>query len=169
MQPSAGPTDTSAGWAAYRFRSGWQIALALLAIAGAVFGLPVSPTVSLSYAGGFNNHAAVVFFILGSLLFAFLLPPRPNPAAEDRPLTRASLFWALLVISVACAVRLKITVPGSTIGEAPYFLDRLDHLSRGLLPYRQFEFAYGPLMLYPEAWTARLLHLSNTRSEEHTS
>jgi hypothetical protein len=166
MQPSAGPTDTSAGWAAYRFRSGWQIALALLAIAGAVFGLPylipVSPSVSLSYAAGFNNHAAVVFFILGSLLFAFLLPPRPNPVAEDRPLTRAPLFWALLVISVLCAVRLKITVPGSTIGEAPYFLDRLDHLSRGLLPYRQFEFAYGPLMLYPEAWTARLLHLSNT-------
>jgi len=45
------------------------------------------------------------------------------------------------------------------IGEAPYFLDRLDHLSRGLIPYRQFEFAYGPLLLYPEVWVARLLHV----------
>src|ERR1035441_3664283 len=101
MQPSAGPTDTSAGWAAYRFRSGWQIALALLAIAGAVFGLPylipVSPTVSLSYAAGFNNHAAVVFFILGSLLFAFLLPPRP-----DRKSTRLNSSHLGISYAVFC-------------------------------------------------------------------
>src|SRR5215212_5706229 len=41
--------------------------------------------------------------------------------------------------------------------EAYYFLDRLYPLATGMVPYRDFEFLYGPLLLYPPHWAARLL------------
>jgi hypothetical protein len=33
-------------------------------------------------------------------------------------------------------------------------------LAAGLAPYRQFEFIYGPLLLYPNFWASRILHSS---------
>jgi len=46
------------------------------------------------------------------------------------------------------------------IGESIYFLDRLQHLAAGELPYKQFEFAYGPFLLYLPLATAYLFRLS---------
>ena len=46
------------------------------------------------------------------------------------------------------------------LGEAIYFLDRLQHLNSGQLPYRDFELPYGPLFLYFPWALARTLHLS---------
>jgi hypothetical protein len=163
MRGSADGSGTNHGWSAYCFGFGWQAVVALLAIGCATFVLPylipVSPSVSLSYIAGFNNHAAAGFFFMGCLLFAFFVRAEPLDEQEDQPLPRKALFWALIVVFVLCVFRVAITVSKTMIGEAPYFLDRLDHLSRGLIPYRQFEFAYGPLLLYPEVWVARLLHV----------
>jgi len=142
----------------------WKVVLAILAISCATFVapyfIPVKPSVSLSYAAGFNNHAAFLFFTLGSLLFAFLVKWDFNPSGKDSDLPKSALYKALGVALILCLLRRTFSAYSTVGDEAKYFLDRGYLLSKGLIPYRQFEFAYGPLLLYPGLWISRLLHVS---------
>ncbi|MCU1238085.1 MAG: hypothetical protein JWP63_6052 [Candidatus Solibacter sp.] len=115
---------------------------------------------------GFNNRVAlaVVFAGIGAATILSLLAPRParqDPAPEDRAqLGVRPLAVACALQTVAIGVMHWIMYGSPPSGESAYFLPRLYFLGRGLTPYRQFEFAYGPAMIYPPNWLARAFGLS---------
>ena len=110
---------------------------------------------------GFNNRAAVVGLFLAMILasvagFAwrggremrsFVLRDR-----VDR--TDRVPWWLVAFISaasVAVVVALGWTQRSFPVADdARYFADRLLYLINGGLPYRDFEFSYGPVLLYPQ-------------------
>ena len=127
--------------------------------------VPVTPVVSDSYMLGFSNHAALLLFLMFALAFAvwvdeFALPTSPEQDGVADAATRKPLWIALaLVLAVAGALAaLVYRTPG--INESGYLLDRLHEMDLGRRPFRDFEFAYGPLMLYLPAGLRAMLHLS---------
>ncbi len=129
---------------------------------------PVTPSISVSYLVGFNNQACLLLFIAFFGAFAWwsngldLLPPTSQQEAHPRGagLSRTSLYAALLAYAAAMAAEWIFVRPRFATEEAIYFLDRLQHLARGQKIYLDFEFAYGPLLLYPPLLLSKLLHLS---------
>ena len=143
------------------------LSLAWIAMAGFfVFILPWhipvrGPVDSQSYVFGFHNAAALVglagflaFFAWQRVssaekreqdqrLFAELWLKTPRPPAEG------------LYVAAGCALFSSLTLlgwwmflPYGFFGETAYFLTRLDMMSLGFWPFRDFEFGYGPAMLW---------------------
>jgi len=122
---------------------------------------PVSPLVSASYIFQYNNRVAVLIFLAGAAAFAILFRGLSlEPATKD---SRVSRISALIAIALCVALGLLfygISSPDGLHGEAAYFYGRLSQLAAGRTIYRDFEFAYGPLLLYLPFWTVKLIHLS---------
>jgi hypothetical protein len=142
--------------------------LFLVLLAAGIFRLPyhfpVPPSVSVSYVFQFSNRAAVIIFLVGITLFAILFRGLGlRPARKD---SQVPFYWAA-VVSVLCvgvaAMYWWISSLHGLEGESIYFYDRLAQLATGKVIYRQFEFAYGPLLLYLPFWTGKLLHLDLIR------
>ncbi len=116
---------------------------------------PVTVSFSQSWATGFNNRVSLACFLLGGLLvgFAWRAPAASRKSTNDR-LPNWSFWAATLGVLLLCLAW------GERGGnEALYFVDRQMHLSHGEKMYRDFEFIYGPLLLYPGLWLQKLLHL----------
>lgn len=143
----------------------------LLALAGAgvfavaTFVLPyrlaVPETVSESYRVDFNNHAALLLFLLCAGCFCvgvggFGWPVRRAQAG----LPRWTLAAAVLLSVIVC-VSWRLHRQHQPLGsESGYLINRQIQMAAGLRPYRDLEFIYGPLLLYPGYWLLTGLHLS---------
>jgi len=124
--------------------------------------LPVrGPVDSQSYVFGFHNAAALVG--LAGIL-AFLAWQRASSAekrGQDQRLF-SELFLTTpqhptkgLYLTAGCALLSSLTIfawwmylPYGFFGESAYFLTRLDMVTMGFLPFRDFDFGYGPVMLW---------------------
>ena len=127
--------------------------------------IPVPPTVSQSFQCGFNNHAAVLLF-LGVALVASLATGGFRVAQEvgDRPLPRWALVGSLLLTLTLCAVW-RLDRVGKPLGsESHYQLNRQVQMVGGLHLYRDLEFIYGPLLIYPGYWLQAGLKWSPVQS-----
>lgn len=143
----------------------WVFACALLALA-AIFYLPyvvpARPSVSLSYEFGYNNRAGLLLTLLfagvGALWLrqSSLFTLRPEAATPMAPKT---LYWGLAGTLVVCAAAWPLVNTPTPVADAGYLINRMQLLASGHKPYVDFEFAYGPFLLYPPVWIARLLHL----------
>lgn len=136
---------------------------AMLVVLTGFFLLPwhlhVHPTVSVSYLVGFNNQTSWFFFLAFLALFTFLGPRFVSlETPQGGELSRRVLWWVLAGTLVSTALMYFLQRPISGYGEAGYFCDRTTQLLSGHTPYRDFEFAYGPALLYIPATLARLLH-----------
>ena len=124
--------------------------------------VPVAKTISVSYTTQYNNRAATLVFALGSLLYAWFTRGemgQVDPKLRDWPLTTTSLGPALLGITLLFwAERLDTPLHG-LLGESFYCLDRFQMLVQGRVPYRDFEFAYGPLQLYVPLLLYKVVHM----------
>ncbi len=137
-----------------------------------VFVLPWSmpvkgPIVSESYTFGFSNVTAHLGLALTlAVLFGIRLF-MPDLAARDRMLadgligapagrSRSMTITTLLCIgfSVGVVGGWWHTLPFGYFGESTYFLTRLDRMTIGQVPFRDFDFGYGPAML----WLPFLIH-----------
>ena len=141
------------------------VVLTLAAIVSVPYLIPAPFSISRSYIAGFSNRTAVFLLLLGTALFA-AFTRGAVAAAETRD---SRLSWrvpllALLLTLADCLHYCKFFAMRLPGGEAEYFLNRLQMLASGLTPYRQFEFVYGPFLLYPILWTQRLLHLSSSQA-----
>lgn len=141
------------------------LTLGLLTILLVPLHITVTPVVSESYLFGYNNHAALVLFLLFAAVFAVWMGDTPllspsRPDAGTRILRSRRPLMIALAITVALTGGLAFLThhtPG--INESGYFLDRLGEMGAGRVPYRQFEFAYGPLFLYLPLGLMRAFHL----------
>jgi hypothetical protein len=78
------------------------------------------------------------------------LPAAAAPAAPP-PLRSILPVAALLAVAVALMYFPLALARHGPYGEDLYFLSALQRLNCGQLPYRDFEYLYGPLMLWPAA------------------
>ncbi len=138
------------------------------------FYIPVSPAFSDSYLFGFNNRAALMLTLAlfavvgflswsGRLRLSLVEPQSADSSYPDaRQPSRPALSFALLLATSFSAVFFFLIRSSNGVGEGVYFLDRLGLLAQGLHPYRDFEFAYGPLQIFGPWLFSSLFHLSLT-------
>lgn len=112
---------------------------------------------------GFNNSVAIMALLLGLISIGaiaqvsrlrgrFLSPAHPVILANAaRPQDRVSRVLIIIsgVLTVATVVTTAVFFWSHPFGDSAYFVDRLLYLVNGSRFYLDFEFAYGPLMLYP--------------------
>jgi hypothetical protein len=129
--------------------------------------LPVSPVDSESYLFGYNNRAGAALFIL--LLASLALYVKRSrlslPLADRGSETKQGIAAISLVVALASSLLLCLLMwwfisPYGGFSESSYFIDRLQLLMQGKAIYRDFEFAYGPMLLYGPQWLCRAFHLS---------
>ena len=126
------------------------------------------PTISASYIAGYNNTVGILLTAAISFL-VFLVsawqPRIPRTIPHSPKLSLRSPF-VLVTVTVTAAVLsvLSLVVLASHISylrDAGYLIEAVTvRLDTGRALYRQMEFAYGPLLLLPEVWTAQALHLT---------
>jgi hypothetical protein len=147
-------------------RFGW-IALVGLATMGGVFLLPwvvpvsVRPVDSFSQAIGFSNRVSAISAVIGALLLAVIAYLTRKAAAEPfvsvEPVAESERLGWPVVAGVAAALAAVVLGVGGLLGGRPvldsiYLVDRMLYVVNGSRPYSQFEFSYGPLLLYPQVW-----------------
>lgn len=110
---------------------------------------------SVSAVAGFSNRAALVGVaatLMALLATSLVGAPRTlagplldQPARATGP-ERVALA-ACSIFSVAVIGGWWWWIPSSYFGESAYFLTRLDMMTLGLSPYRDFDYGYGPALL----------------------
>jgi hypothetical protein len=121
--------------------------------------IPVQPSLSESYIFGFNNHAGIAIIALGALLSALIAwraPLQPYTGPTEQPLPKSALHQALAATLLVNLCLYLLTRRLDGFNESIYLVDRIKLLLEGKVIYRDFEFAYGPLMLYGPVWLCRL-------------
>ena len=129
-------------------------------------------TISASYVGDFNNRVASVVAALFSVgVFVFTVWRKRRDVAVPQPETSKEQLGQGFIALVVGLSALVLAVCGALIaasrmeylGDAGYFIQQATtRLDTGRALYTQLEFAYGPLLLLPEVWLAKLLHCSVT-------
>ena len=129
-----------------------------------VFWLPwlfptvVRPVVSDSQVAGFTNRVAELAFGLGAVALFLIAwvgrattPPFVQPSADaEEPRISRWVVYAAMAAGVAVVAVLGFLYRDRPFLEAEYFIDRTLYLVNGSRPYIDFEFSYGPLLLYPQ-------------------
>ena len=123
--------------------------------------------VGASYEVGFNNNVSFLAYLLFVPLLVFVLArllPAPTEGPPTRPWWKVSRGSHVVAAAVIFAHALLFAglyaYKGRFVfGEGLYFQSLLYRMTRGELPYIDFSFYYGPLMLYPAYWLTRLLGL----------
>jgi hypothetical protein len=112
--------------------------------------IPVAPMVSVSYLFGYNNRAGVgllLFFLgIGGYFSDRLGLQFPSTECARRVPKGAVWLWTAIFI-VGAGAMYWFLHGFRGMGESMYFIDRLSLFMTGARPYRDFEFAYGPIFL----------------------
>ena len=158
---SSGPSEI------WRSTKRWFVPYVIVAFA-AVFYLPrlvpAAPSASDSYLFGYNNRIGIIlllFFVaLGVILTrGFNLKQRlPSPEVRHS-LPHWMLTVSLILVALGCAAMYIIAGRYHGFGESYYLIDRIALLDQGRVPYRDFEFVYGPAQLYGPLFLHHLLPL----------
>ena len=144
----------------------------------AVFVLPFYiprkvPAVSASYDYQFNNTISVIALCLalfiGSILFYKYYDKRIQHLQLEKLLVsnsanQLSIKNAFIVFFIHSFAILCLYLLGAnySYGEGNYFLLRIDRLSLGQEPYKDFEYAYGVLLIYLPKIITDLFHFSTS-------
>ena len=138
-----------------RFRACFPLAILFTAAVAAISivpqFVPVKPAYSDSYWFGYSNRTGIAIFLLYLLLVGWFArtwkvvfcPPAKNPRLPKRLVTG----W-MLVFAAGCALMFLLVHGFEGFGESRYFIERIQRIAEGQKPHKDFEFAYGPLLLY---------------------
>jgi hypothetical protein len=121
--------------------------------------------IGASYEVGFNNGVSFLVYLICVPLMAFVTGGllqvqrgvNPRQAGSGR---LADKVAAVVIAShVALFAALYAYKGRFVFGESLYFQSLLYRMSTGEVPYVDFSFYYGPLMLYPSYWLSRVAGL----------
>ncbi|RYZ99730.1 MAG: hypothetical protein EOP47_15995 [Sphingobacteriaceae bacterium] len=133
--------------------------------------IPFKFTVSPSSNYGFNNIIAVLLMLV-TLLAALILYLRFYRKEDDfavvknmfSPATGEQLkvkhLYIVSALYLLVIAFFYILGADYGYGEANYFLLRVDRIGMGQVPYQDFEYAYGLLLLYIPVVISKVFHLS---------
>ena len=126
--------------------------------------LPATGAISDAYMAGYSTRAAMLLAIGVAFGFAAWTGGAGCGCRRQRPMRRElsrGMLWATLATTAVLAglvwVGLHLAGP---VNEVNYFADRLLMEQSGAKVYRDFEFAYGPLMFYLPAAVRAVTGLS---------
>lgn len=139
------------------------IVFSLLAVFYLPYFVPVPPSATESYIFGYSNRLGILLLLLlvslgaiwtRGLKLAFV-------SNEESAWVPLRYLWYFLFIEFAgcAAMYFKVRRFGG-VAEAAYEVQRIWLLSRGKVPQIDFEWTYGPGLLYVPLWIHRYLHLS---------
>ncbi len=140
---------------------------------------PTRRVESDSYIFGFNNSVGIistVFFIsvfsaqififirrgilsaqtLKLILPSFLTKEDSKELPTVKAVSKKTYIIFALLYSITTIIFFLI-VQNSRYGDATYFFSRIDLILSGREPYRDFEFTYGPALIYLPAYFAKIL------------
>ena len=157
-QPPEGASAARSGQ--LRWAIAGVIAFAVIGVLAVPWFVPVKvlPIYSDSQAAGFSNRSAQIALVLAALAMALLAwrtareraPFVSTAAGEPRDRLRAPLVAVMATLVGAFQIGLGYIVRAYPTGDVLYFADRLLYIVSGYVPYRDFVFAYGPLLIYPQ-------------------
>lgn len=153
----------------------WPVALAAGCIGALLifvvpFYVPMKPlqSVSASYIAGFNNTVAIrsaAGLSVCVYLWAVWRKKRETPKTWNckttLPLDRRFVAWVLLANAAVLTFCGSLVMNSGSryLGDAGYIVEQATVLrDTGRSLYTQIEFAYGPLLIWPEVWVSRLFH-----------
>jgi magnesium-transporting ATPase (P-type) len=155
--------ETSAPAKTARTALGIYAAVAFFLVEYIPYKIPSQLTASDSYTFGYNNRVGMALILVFTAIGAFFYRNeklQPCSAEKDSAVSNTT-FWTCLLVSVALSIAIYVaTRPLGSYGESTYLIDRIELTARGLLPYRDFEFAYGVGFLYLPLAVSRILHCS---------
>ncbi len=156
----------------------WLAALLVCAVAAVlVFVLPLHipmdrvETISTSYVVGFNNRVAIAGAAGLSVVVLLLTLWLNRAGAYAVAFRRERRLPPGLIAGVVMASAAVLGVCGWLVaashlrylGDAGYIIEQATvRQATGRALYTQMDFAYGPLLLFPEIWLSELLHCSIT-------
>lgn len=115
---------------------------------------------------GFSNTIAYLVFVLTSIPCAVLVARLMPPGAPTTPVPGASgRLGPRLVVAAVCLAHVMLFAAiylyrgRFVFAEGLYFQHPLYRIASGEVPLRDFSYYYGPSMIYPAAWLARVLSL----------
>ena len=122
---------------------------------------PSQQVASVSYVAGCDNRIASVglallSFLVMALVWRFLAPAEISE--ERRRLPRKLVFWSI-AFTVVFTLTLGWAVHRADVrfAESNYFLNRIRNILEFRMKiYRDLEFPYGPMLLYPSVWMYRV-------------
>ena len=113
--------------------------------------IPQTPTAADSYLFGYNNTAGIVLILIliaGGVVWTKGLNLTFLASGQSKVLSNVTLMLALAAVLCGCVSMYLFAGRHGGFGESFYLIDRIFLLSNGKTPYRDFEFAYGPGLLY---------------------
>ena len=116
---------------------------------------PSSEVFSAAAVEGYNTGVAylsvLIWSIAGMVFFAKRKSVEPLPVSEQDTELGRLIWWELAVVAIlfSAAFYPEFLARYAPYGEDQYFLAALHRMSCGQIPYKDFEFTYGPLMLFP--------------------
>lgn len=116
---------------------------------------PASDVFSAAAVEGYNTsvaHLSVLIWSIAGLVFFARNNSAEHLHAPQRNEELGSLIWwelAVVAVLFSAAFFPEFLASYAPYGEDQYFLAALHRMSCGQVPFKDFEFLYGPLMLYP--------------------
>jgi len=143
----------------------WVLAtVIILLFLAALFTVPyhfaVPHTISDSEIFGYNNRVAVLIVILGALWAGIFFHEPQKMDRGGKPLGLSTLWKALLIVLAFTGTISILTQHMDGVFESGYMIDRVKLAIAGHVAYRDFEFIYGPLLVYGPATLAWCFHLT---------
>jgi len=146
--------------------SRWFVLYAVVALAAIFYAprlIPTAPSASDSYLFGYNNRVGIILlllFVTGGAIWTRGLGIGAGASTTIRHLPRALLLGSLALMALGCSAMYLFAGRYNGFGESFYLVDRIWLLHIGRVPYRDFEFAYGPAQLYGPLILQKALHLT---------
>jgi hypothetical protein len=145
----------------------WRTATLVCVALAAIFLIPklflTAPSISASYAFGYNNRVGTLVLLAVLLLGTFLFRTDFVMPSRDSVIPKSLIRRWMMIFAVGWAAMTAFDHGFGGFGESAYLIDRLNLVAKGAVPYRDFEFAYGPALLYlPRIFM--LFHLSAEHS-----
>ena len=136
------------------------LVITLVAVSIIPQSVPMQAVVSDSYLFGYNNRAGLILIYLFAALASLVISPDYFSYGDrDQHWKAKSRGWYAATL-FCCLFMFVFTAYLDGFGESNYFIYRVKSVLAGARPYQDFEFAYGPGLLYIPAFLVRVLHLS---------
>ncbi|WP_420240105.1 hypothetical protein ACOBR2_21070 (plasmid) [Telmatobacter bradus] len=116
-----------------------------------------------SYIFGYNNHIGFLLFVVFTFIGAFwsqVFHWNLSPPASSNKVSPKTLWICLGGVCIICFFIYILTSRLSGYGESTYFINRIELTAKGMRPYLDFEFAYGPLFIYIPLAISRCFHIT---------
>src|SRR5207237_6372882 len=121
------------------------------------------PSASDSYVFGYNNRIGVALLLLFSIAGAIWTKGcglNLRSAAPTKNISFKTLWRCIGITLAGCIAMILYAGRFGGMLESSYEIDRVWLLSRGKVPYVDFEWPFGTFSLYGPLWLSHLLHLS---------